>query len=90
MESSPTRHRHGTDLKGEGLSILLAESNERHVADLLDSIYSIERGSIGPGRLADLVVLSGDPTACSPAELLALRPEMTVVGGRVAWPTVKG
>jgi len=49
-----------------------------------------ERGSIGPGRLADLVVLSGDPTACPPAEFLALRPEMTVVGGSVVWPTVKG
>jgi len=48
-----------------------------------------ERGSIVPGRLADLVVLSGDPTDCSPAELLALRPEMTVVGGRLAWPSVK-
>jgi branched-chain amino acid transport system ATP-binding protein len=41
-----------SDLKGEGLSILLAESNERHVADLLDSIYSIERGSIGPAAKA--------------------------------------
>jgi hypothetical protein len=49
-----------------------------------------ERGSISPGWLADLVVLSGDPTACPPAELLELRPEMTVVGGRVAWSTVKG
>jgi predicted amidohydrolase YtcJ len=49
-----------------------------------------ERGCISPGRLADLVVLSGDPTACPPAELLAVRPEMTVVGGRVAWSTVKG
>jgi hypothetical protein len=48
-----------------------------------------ERGSIIPGRPADLVVLSGDPTACPPPELLALRPEMTVVGGRVAWSSVK-
>jgi predicted amidohydrolase YtcJ len=44
-----------------------------------------ERGSIAPGRLADLVVLSGDPTTCPPGELLALRPQMTVVGGRVVW-----
>jgi predicted amidohydrolase YtcJ len=44
-----------------------------------------ERGSIAPGRLADLVVLSSDPMACPPAELVALRPEMTVVGGRVVW-----
>jgi hypothetical protein len=49
-----------------------------------------ERGSIGPGRLADLVVLSGDPTACLPEDLLALRPEMTIVGGRVAWSSVTG
>ncbi len=44
-----------------------------------------ERGSIAPARLADLVVLSGDPTACPPGELLALRPEMTIVGGEVVW-----
>jgi predicted amidohydrolase YtcJ len=44
-----------------------------------------ERGSIAPARLADLVVLSGDPTTCPPAELLALRPQMTIVGGQVAW-----
>jgi len=44
-----------------------------------------ERGSIAPARLADLVVLSGDPTTCPSGELLALRPQMTVVGGRVVW-----
>jgi len=35
------------------------------------------------------VVLSGDPTVCPPAELLALRPEMTVVDGRIVWSSVK-
>lgn len=35
-----------SDLKGEGLSVLLAESNEKHVADLLDTIYVIERGTV--------------------------------------------
>ncbi len=44
-----------------------------------------ERGSIAPARLADLVVLSGDPMACAPGELLALRPQVTIVGGQVAW-----
>ena len=44
-----------------------------------------ERGSIAPGRLADLVVLADDPMACQPGELLALRPQMTIVGGRVVW-----
>jgi len=33
-------------LKDEGLSILLAESNEKHLVDLLDNLFLIERGSI--------------------------------------------
>lgn len=33
-------------LKDEGLSVLLAESNEKHVTGLLDNLYVIERGSI--------------------------------------------
>ena len=37
-----------SNLKDEGMSVLLAESNEKHVADLLDSVNVIERGSIQP------------------------------------------
>jgi len=33
-------------LKGEGLSILIAESNEVHVADLLSRAFRIERGAV--------------------------------------------
>ena len=33
-------------LKDEGLSILIAESNEKHVMDLLDRVFTIERGSV--------------------------------------------
>jgi branched-chain amino acid transport system ATP-binding protein len=33
-------------LKGEGLSILIAESNEGHVADLLSRSFRIERGAV--------------------------------------------
>ena len=35
-----------SNLKDQGLSVLLAESNEKHVVDLLDTVYRIERGSI--------------------------------------------
>ncbi len=55
------------------------------VIDAYASFAEGERGSIAPGGLADLVVLSGDPMACQPGELAALRPQMTIVGGRVAW-----
>jgi len=34
------------NLKDEGVSILLAESNETHVHDLLERVYGIERGSV--------------------------------------------
>ena len=44
-----------------------------------------EKGSITPGKLADLVVLSGDPRAVPAEDLPALVVEMTVVDGQVAY-----
>ena len=41
-------------------------------------------GSLRPGKLADLVILSGDPTAVEPDALLDLRVLMTMVDGEVA------
>ncbi len=35
-----------TNLKKEGLSVLVAESNDTHIGDLVDSTYIIERGSV--------------------------------------------
>jgi len=35
-----------TDLKKEGVSVLVAESNDIHIADLLDKTYVMERGSL--------------------------------------------
>lgn len=42
-----------------------------------------ERGSLAPGRRADLTVLDRDPLAVSPAELLRAHVLFTLVGGRV-------
>ena len=36
------------NLKAEGVSVLLAESNEIHVGDLLARAYRIERGAVAP------------------------------------------
>jgi branched-chain amino acid transport system ATP-binding protein len=36
------------NLKTEGVSVLIAESNEVHVLDLLSHIFRIERGSVSP------------------------------------------
>ena len=46
------------------------------------------RGSITPGKWADLVVLSGDPLTTPPDALLALHVEQTYVGGKLAYERV--
>ncbi len=43
------------------------------------------KGTIRPGKLADLVLLDQDPTAVVQEALEDLRAIMTIVGGRVAW-----
>lgn len=40
------------------------------------------RGRLVPGQLADLVVLDGDPVACTPEDLDSIRVVATMVGGR--------
>jgi predicted amidohydrolase YtcJ len=40
------------------------------------------RGTLRPGKLADLVILNRDPLTCPPEELTSLRVEATMVGGR--------
>ena len=43
------------------------------------------KGTLVPGKLADLAVLSQDIFHIAPAELPATRSVLTIVGGRVVW-----
>ena len=43
------------------------------------------KGSIAPGMLADLVVLSEDPTAVSPERIAGLEVLATIVGGQFGY-----
>jgi hypothetical protein len=43
------------------------------------------KGSLTPGKLADVVVLDRDPFAVPPAQLKDLEVVMTIVGGRIVY-----
>jgi predicted amidohydrolase YtcJ len=43
------------------------------------------RGSITPGKWADVIILSGDPLAAEPDALLDIQVEQTYVGGRLVY-----
>jgi predicted amidohydrolase YtcJ len=43
------------------------------------------KGSITEGKLADMVVLSDDPTGVPPERIKDIRVEMTIIGGEVVW-----
>jgi hypothetical protein len=43
------------------------------------------RGSVEPGKWADLAVLSGNPLAVRPEALPGIAVEMTFLAGRVAY-----
>jgi branched-chain amino acid transport system ATP-binding protein len=47
-----------SNLKQEGVSVLVAESNETHVADLLDRIFHIERGQVRAHEREDAALSS--------------------------------
>jgi len=42
-------------------------------------------GSITPGKLADMVLLSADPTNIAPDEIKDIKVEMTIINGEVVW-----
>ena len=44
-----------------------------------------EKGSVTVGKLADLAVLSGDPTSIAVEEIQNIKVLMTIVGGRVVY-----
>ena len=43
------------------------------------------KGSITPGKLADMVVLSDDPIKSPPEQIKDIWVEMTIIDGRVVW-----
>jgi predicted amidohydrolase YtcJ len=63
------------------------ESNEAFAMFTRDAarLARIDAGEIASDKLADLIVLPRNPVSLSPAELLSLPVDMTVIGGRVVY-----
>jgi hypothetical protein len=43
------------------------------------------KGSITQGKLADMVLLSDDPTTTPPEQIKDVKVEVTIIGGEVVW-----
>jgi len=63
-----------------GDALALYTTQAAKLLDMEEEIGSLERG-----KMADLVVVDRDVSGCTPSELAAVRPSMTVVGGRVVF-----
>jgi predicted amidohydrolase YtcJ len=69
--------------------------NERLTANQVLALYTINaafasheekiKGSITPGKLADLVILNKNPILVPPEEIKDIKVQMTVIGGKVVW-----
>jgi len=73
-------------LPEEGVSVIQAMAMYTRSAAYASFEEDI-KGSITRGKLADMAVLSDDPTRVPPEQIKDIRVEMTIIGGRVAWET---
>ena len=78
----------GHERPADGVSVETALKMHTIASARADGTQDV-KGTIRPGKLADLVLLDRDPTAIEKEGLKDVRPVMTIVGGRVAWEAGK-
>ncbi|HKT69426.1 MAG TPA: amidohydrolase family protein, partial [Terriglobales bacterium] len=83
LQSQVTR----TDMKGKvwGANQRISLEEAIRCGTINGAYASFEeniKGTISPGKLADLIVLGRDPFRADPASLLSIPVERTMVGGR--------
>lgn len=85
MESAINR----TDLDGNSIApqecITVSEALKAYTIDAARIGKTKGMGSLEPGRMADIVILDGDPLVTLPEKLTELKVLKTFVGGRLVW-----
>jgi predicted amidohydrolase YtcJ len=86
MAVAMTRRTSGGDVLGAEEQLGFAEALRLYTTGpAFAAAEEAHKGSLAPGKLADLVVLAADPAGLPADELASLPVEMTFVDGRVAW-----
>jgi predicted amidohydrolase YtcJ len=86
FESVELAVTHGGFLRGQDERLPIADVLRAYtVGSARAEGMGDRKGSLAPGLLADLLVLSADPLTTPAAELASIRPLVTVVGGRIVW-----
>ncbi|MEU8617292.1 amidohydrolase [Streptomyces sp. NPDC048623] len=77
--------------QGPGHAITLDEAVALHTSNAARLLGEHDdRGSLAPGKLADLTLWPTDPMSCPTEHLAVLRPTLTVVGGRAVHDSREG
>lgn len=71
-------------LPDEGIEV--SEALMMHTACAAKAAFEEEvKGSIAPGKMADFVVLSGDPRELDSDRLKDIKVDVTIIGGEIVW-----
>jgi predicted amidohydrolase YtcJ len=84
---SRTAEIENTILPGEGITPFEALQMYTQIAAEASFEDKI-KGSIAPGKLADLVILSEDPTILPANEIKNVKVEMTILNGEIVWDKI--
>jgi predicted amidohydrolase YtcJ len=81
LQMASLRTHHIAEERLEGLSALEAHTKGAHAL-----AGTGDRGTISPGHVADLALVSADPVECAPEHLRDIQVFGTWIGGRRVWP----
>ena len=86
VQAAATRRTADGRVIGPNQSVSTEEALKAWTIDAARSSFQEKvLGSITPGKYADLVLLTADPTQTSPQEIANIKVAMTIIDGRIAW-----